>query len=51
MEYIFNFAKDNSLFTVNLPLNQEYKPYLGGFNENDFYTSYIKCNVFHYVES
>tara|TARA_Y100001970_G_scaffold289916_1_gene421753 strand:+ start:1455 stop:1730 length:276 start_codon:yes stop_codon:yes gene_type:complete len=28
MEYIFNFAQDNSLFTVNLPLNQEYKPYL-----------------------
>ena len=28
MEYIFSFAKDNSLYTIDLPVNQEYKPYL-----------------------
>ena len=28
MEYIFSLAKDNSLYTIDLPINQEYKPYL-----------------------
>ena len=28
MEYIFSFVKENSLYTVDLPVNIEYKPYL-----------------------